>query len=137
MVGNIGRSSGKAPSSGVSELAGLLAEITALSPKHLKEIQKTTSEYHAAVKLAADERIAADAALAKLAEREKTHAAQVVADTDGLDARQIEISARESRAQHRESAMAAADEALSGREQSVTDAERRIARTREQLGAVG
>ena len=134
MVGNIGRSSGKAPSSGVSELAGLLAEITALSPKHLKEIQKTTSGYHAA-RDAADARIAAaDEAEAKLDKLAAAHHKQTKADTVALDARQVAVSAREGRAERREAEQTAADAALLERGQMVDDAERRIERVRSQLG---
>ncbi len=138
-VSNVGSSGGKSPSpsNNIGDFAALCRELISMDPKELGRIEKVTKEFHAA-KAAADASIAeADAKMAKLVEREKTHAAQVATDTTALESRQIEVSARESRAQHRESAMAEADKALSGREQSVADGERRLSRVRDQLGAVG
>ena len=128
MVGNIGRSSGKAPSSGVSKLAGLLAEIKALTPKELTRIEKTTLEYHAA-RNEASERIAeADRKQAELAEAEASHAAHVRTENAALDGRQEDVSSREGRCTRREQEVEEWARKVKADQTSVADRERRLHR---------
>ena len=138
-VSNVGNSGGKSPSpsNNIGDFAALCRELISMDPKELGRIEKVTKEFHAA-KAAADASIAeADAKMAKLVEREKTHAAQVATDTTALESRQIEVSAREGRAGRKEQENTQVSAHLVDRETSVSDRERRLekqaARTLEEM----
>ena len=127
----------KPPSEGVGVLAGLLRAIQEISPKELKRIEDAITGYHEA-KAAADARVAeAERKEAELADAETAHAGKVRIDIEALDQRQQAVSRREGECQRREQTQNEKDKALLARATAVTDGERRIARTREQLGAVG
>ena len=145
MVGNIGRSGGKAPSKESVEMLALLVEAVDLlrDKSRMAEAKAVTRESVteraalAAEREAASERIAeADRKMAALAAAEAAHAKQLKSDAETLDARQTAVSSREGQCERREAGHIETDRSLSLRETAVSDAERRIARTREQLGAV-
>ena len=138
-TGNLGKPgmTPKPPSAGVGKLAGLLAGIQSFDAERLEEIASATTGYYEA-RDAADKRIAvASEAEAKLVEAKAAHERDVRQTAETLDERQREVSTREGECIRREQNVTQREDEVTRRETVAGDAERRIARTREQLGEVG
>ncbi len=143
---DVGNSGGKAPSKESVEMLALLVEAVDLlrDKSRMAEAKAVTRESvteRAALadeREAASERIAeADRKTADLVEATAAHAEKVRRESEALDNRQQEISGREGRAGRKEQENTQVSEHLVARATAVSDAERRIARTREQLKVVG
>ncbi len=124
---------GKPPMAAAGELAGALAEIRAMTPERLKEIEDTTKKFYEGAEKYAAEREAAEKALTTLADDKAAHAAKIQADNADIEERNRLVTARENHVRGRERAADELQTEVTAREQAVADGERRLAATGKQL----